>query len=170
MDLLCQMVIAACNSDSEPRELGISSLTDGITMSGRSGHRAGSAPHSLSSLVQMPVKRCHDFFQDTIFNYIQSHIAAPNIQSQNLRWHHGICTAAVRTAGGQGGRRRWTPERLLLDPYAKHVYSRQHWATRDDREQYQPAVRPLPPPCRRHSARASADNPLSCGLLRLGLP
>jgi len=35
---------------------------------------------------------------------------------------------------------RWTPERLLLDPYAKHVSSRQRWATRDDKEQYQPEL------------------------------
>jgi hypothetical protein len=36
---------------------------------------------------------------------------------------------------------RWTPERLLLDPYAKHVSSRKQWATRDDREQYETDVR-----------------------------
>lgn len=36
---------------------------------------------------------------------------------------------------------RWTPERLLLDPYAKHVSSRKQWATRDAREQYQTDVR-----------------------------
>lgn len=37
--------------------------------------------------------------------------------------------------------RRWSPDRLLLDPYAKHVSSRKRWATRDDAEEYKPEVR-----------------------------
>lgn len=43
----------------------------------------------------------------------------------------------VDGAGGWETGYRWTPERLLLDPYAKHVSSRKQWATRDDREQYE---------------------------------
>ena len=35
---------------------------------------------------------------------------------------------------------RWSPDRLLLDPYARHVSSRQRWATRDEAEGYQPEV------------------------------